>query len=331
MQPQAIAGWAYMLLVAIIATLISNAVVLGGKNPIEASAAAVVLGLLARNAKLVPAICFPGIKSSEKLLVLGIIFMGASLDFNKTFEHGLILISVIVLSMASGLVLIYALGALFKLPRNLSVLLAIGTSICGGTAVAISAPIIGAKDEEISYAVGTIALWGLAAILIYPALGRAFGASDYHFGVFAGTAIHSTPQVVGAGFIFSDEAGKIATAVKLVRNCFMAPLAFGLALLMRGRQNGSPSGSADLKRAFPWFLFGYFLMALCHTKGYFTPQGVAAFTEIGKFLVLLGMVGVGLNTVLEAFKQVGWAPLLVGLLGSVILAAQSAGLIALFI
>src|SRR5205807_895270 len=121
-------------------------------------------------------------------------------------------------------------------------LLAVGTCICGGTAIALVAPLIRAKEEETSYAVAVIALWGVAAILIYPLGAHELGVSNEDFGLFAGTAIHSTPQVVGAGIVYSEESGKIATAVKLVRNCFMAPLAMLIALWFATQQVRDEAG-----------------------------------------------------------------------------------------
>ena len=155
---------------------------------------------------------------------------------------------------------------------------------------------------------------------------------DAAFGVFAGTAIHSTPQVIGAGFIFSDLAGKTATAVKLVRNCFMAPLAFGIAMWTT-RASGAGSGRTwrrgSAAKAFPWFLIGYFLLAGLNTAGAFTAAQVEGLGRIGRFLITVSMAGIGLNTVFRSFKSIGWKPLLVGLLGAIVVAAVSISMIAL--
>jgi len=131
---------------------------------------------------------------------------------------------------------------------------------------------------------------------------------------------------VGAGFIFSDIAGKTATAVKLVRNCFMVPLAFLIAVwytkttLMTKKEKGM---HINVAKAFPWFLFGYFLMAGLNTQGYFSEAGVKAFNTAGRFFILLGLAGIGLNTVFASFKKVGFKPLIIGLIGSIIVAGCS--------
>ena len=234
---------------------------------------------------------------------------------------------IILVTMVLGFFLIFFLAKFMKLPLGLSVLLAVGTTICGTSAIAVTAPLIKSREEETSYAIATVALWGLVAILLYPYLAQLVHASDLGFGVFAGTAIHSTPQVIGAGFMFSDSAGQTATAVKLVRNCFMAPVAILIAIWFSKKADSGTVGRVNILKAFPWFLFGYFLMAFCNTRGYFSAALVDQLSNAGKFLILLGMAGVGLNTNFASFKTVGFKPLVVGLIGSIIVAGVSAAMI----
>ena len=336
LKTENIPGWLLMILLAAGSLLLSNQITAGGKHPLEATALAVVIGVLARNLGLVPRAFHPGIRTFEKFLTLGIILIGATLNFKDFRSQGPRMLSIILVTMLVSYLVIYALGRLFKLPWTLATLLAVGTTICGGSAIAITAPLIKAREEETSYAIGTITLWGLMAILVYPKVAQLLGATDVHFGVFAGTAIHSTPQVVGAGFIFSDLAGKTATAVKLVRNCFMAPLAFILAAWTarasrraRAAEDGSPH--VNVAKAFPWFLFGYFLMAGLNTAGYFSPTGLDGLAWAGRFLITVSMAGIGLNTAFGAFKNVGLKPLVVGLLGAVVVAGVSLGMIGLLL
>lgn len=326
MKKEYLPGWILMLAVGIVSLFLSKLVVIGGKNPVEAAALAIVLGILIRNTGFVPGICHPGIKVFEKILIFGIVLIGASLNFKTIGSQGPKMLAIILTTMTVSFFVIYILGKVFKLPTALAILLSVGTTICGGSAIAVTAPLIKAKEEETSYAIGTIALWGLIAILLYPKLAQLMGVTDVNFGIFAGTAIHSTPQVVGAGFIFSDLAGKTATAVKLVRNCFMVPLAFLIAvwytkhILMNTNKKGT---HMNVAKAFPWFLFGYFIMAGLNSQGYFSAEGIKAFNTVGRFLILLGLAGIGLNTVFSSFKTVGVKPLIVGLCGSVVVAGCS--------
>jgi uncharacterized integral membrane protein (TIGR00698 family) len=315
-----------MLGVGTISMLLSNLVVIRGKNPIEAAVIAILIGILIRNSGILPKVFLPGIQAFEKILILGIVLIGASLNFRTIVSQGINILVIILTTMIISFFAITFLGKIFNLPTALAVLLSVGTTICGGSAIAVTAPLIKAREEETSYAIGTIAFWGFIAILLYPKMAQLLGATDIDFGVFAGTAIHSTPQVVGAGFIFSDLAGKTATAVKLVRNCFMVPLAFFIAvwytntILKIQRNKGI---RVDVVKAFPWFLFGYFLMAGLNTQGYFSLEGVKAFHAAGRFLILLGLSGIGLNTVFTAFKKVGLKPLVVGFLGALVVAGCS--------
>ncbi len=334
MKKEFIPGWLLMAAIGIVSILLSKLIVAGGKQPVEATALAIVIGLLVRNLGLVPAVFHAGIKNFEKPLIWGIILIGATLDFRTISSQGPRMLIIILVTMTVSYFVIYTLGRLFRLSPTLSTLLSVGTTICGGSAIAITAPLIKAKEEETSYAIGTIALWGLGAILFYPQIARAFGVSDIAFGVFAGTAIHSTPQVVGAGFIFSDLAGKTATAVKLVRNCFMAPLAFLIAAwftrtyLQAAAREKRP---VNWVKAFPWFLFGYFVMAGLNTAGYFSAKGIGGLSWLGRSLIIVAMAGIGLNTIFSAFKKVGLKPLVVGLFGALIVAACSILMISLLL
>jgi uncharacterized integral membrane protein (TIGR00698 family) len=333
MKKEFLPGWILMLGIGTVSIFLSNLIVIGGKNPIESAVIAIVLGILLRNSGLLPEIFLPGIRAFEKILILGIVLIGASLNFETIGSQGAKILAIILVTMTVSFFVIYLLGKFFQLPTALALLLSVGTTICGGSAIAVTAPLIKAKEEETSYAIGTIALWGLVAILLYPKIAQMLAVTDAHFGIFAGTAIHSTPQVVGAGFIFSDLAGKTATAVKLVRNCFMVPLAFLIAIwysrLMKGQKK--EEAHVNVVKAFPWFLFGYFLLAGLNTLGYFTEKGIEAFNTGGKFLILLGLGGIGLNTVFRSFKKVGVKPLLVGFFGAVVVAGCSILMIALLV
>ncbi len=321
-------GWALMVVLSLIAMAISNLVVIGNSQPLEASALVVILGIIFRNAWKLPASCVSGVKAAEKLLVFGIVLMGFGLNYHKVFGESRDILILIITTMLVGFFAIILLSRWAQLPQKLGLLLAVGTCICGGTAIALVAPLIKAKEEETSYSVAVIALWGVAAVLFYPPLALALGATSHDFGLFAGSAIHSTPQVVGAGFIFSEEAGKLATAVKLVRNCMMAPMALLIALWFTRQVTTGDKTSIPFIKAFPWFLFAYFLTSWLGTQGYVSKEHFKQYLEpAGKFLILVGMAGVGLNTDLGALRRVGYMPLLIGMIGAAIVAGVAITLI----
>ena len=344
MKKENITGWIAMALLAVAAMFIAGWAQ-GGlesfigelkKNPVEKALVAIIIGIALRNLKLLPKMMDAGVKAYEKPLILGIVLYGVKLNFSDIAEKNpegtlLKLFATIIITMVVGFTSIYLLARLFKLPRRLSILLGVGTTICGGSAIAITAPLIEAEEQETSYAITTIALWGLVAIVAYPLIAASFaGVTDLGFGVFAGTAIHSTPQVVGAGHIFSAEAGNIATGVKLIRNCFMVPLAMGVALWYTGVQSGAMKKEGkklNWVKAFPWFLFGFFVMAYLGSSNYFTPEGARRIGKAGSFMILMGMAGIGMSTRLDSFKGIGIKPFIVGLIGAFIVAGVSLGLI----
>lgn len=329
-------GWLLMLAIAIIATLVSELIVVGTTHPLEPAVLAIILGIALANVRVLPASTAAGIKAFETPLIVGIVLIGAGLNIADILGQGWAILGVILGTMTIGFWAIYFLAKAFGLNQRLSLLLSVGTTICGGTAIAVTAPLIESKEEETSYAIGTIALWGVVAMILYPKLFMLFAPdADTIFGLFAGTAVQSTPQAVGAGFIFSELAGDVATAVKLVRNTFIGPLALVIAVwygCWKRKQYGAETVGGEARRVnwmrgFPWFLFGYFVMVALRSYGFFTEVAITSFTSWGKFLILLGMAGIGLNTRFSAFREIGTKPLVVGFIGAVILAASALGLI----
>lgn len=331
-------GWLVMLIIAIVSALVSGLIVVGGAHPLEPAVVAILLGIVLCNSRLLPAATAAGIKAFETPLICGIVLIGAGLNVADVLGQGWAILGVILGTMVVGFWTIYFLAQAFGLSQRLSLLLSVGTTICGGSAIAVTAPLIEAREEETSYAIGTIALWGVVAMMLYPQLFALIApGADTAFGVFAGTAVQSTPQAVGAGFIFSELAGDIATAVKLVRNTFIGPLALVIALWYTcsvRRRCDAESEEAQARRVnwlrgFPWFLFGYFAMVALRSYGFFTDIAIDSFTSWGKFLILVGMAGIGLNTRFSAFRGIGARPLVVGFIGAVILAGAALGLMRL--
>ncbi len=323
-------GLLVVVSIGAVSELISRQWMVGGKHPLESSALAILLGLAVAAFGILPQSTKSGVKYADKLLVLGIVFMGAGLNLASILAQGPIILTIVFVTMISGMICISLLAKTFNLERTLGILLAVGTTICGTSAIAITAPLLKAKEEVTSYAVSVVALCGLVAIFLYPFLGQQLGMNDTQFGVFAGASIHSTPQVIGAGFLFSAAAGQLATVVKLVRNCFMAPLAMFIGAI-EARRNRAEGQKVNISKAFPWFLFGYFIMAGLNSAGFLSGDASAGFTDLGKFLVVLGMAGVGLSTSLSSFRTIGIKPLFVGVIGTGIVGIICFALIRFFL
>jgi len=316
-------GWAVMAAVAFISRLISGLVEINGTHPLEAMMVGIILGAAARNIGLIPKKWEPYLKKFETPLLWGIMLLGAGFSISIAKELPLSLV-VIFASMIIGFFFIYYIGRKLGLPDKLSALLAVGTTICGGSAIAITSPLIKAKEEETSYSVSTIVIAAFVLLITLPFLGNALGLNQISFGIWSGTSVHNTPQTIGTGYIYGDQAGQVATIVKLTRNMFMIVVAVLVSLWFGAKESGEGRlGKKAILKAFPWVLFGYIAMAICAVQGFFTPEGVSFFKAAGKYLILMGMVGIGFGTNFRDIKRLGFKPLIIGLAGAVVVTGVS--------
>src|SRR5690625_3809071 len=166
----------------------------------------------------------------KKLLKVAIVLLGFSFSLTELFAVGKYSLLIVIVSVIAGLTFTYYIGRMFGLRGNTSLLIGSGTAICGATAIVTLSPIIKAKEEELTYAVNTIFAFNVLAILTFPVIGALFNMSDYHFGIWAGAAIHDTSSVVAAGYAYSDEAGAVSVVVKLARTLMLIPLALAVAI-----------------------------------------------------------------------------------------------------
>jgi uncharacterized integral membrane protein (TIGR00698 family) len=318
-----VVGWIVMGLVAYASMWISRLIVIKGAHPVEAMMVGIILGALARNAGLVPKKWEPVLKKFETPLLWGIVLLGAGFSLKIASELPLSLV-VIIVTMLIGFFFIYFLGNKLGLSQKISALLAVGTTICGGSAIAITSPLIKAKEEETSYSVSTIVIAAFVMLIALPFLGQVFGLSETAFGIWSGTSVHNTPQTIATGYIYGDEAGQVATLVKLSRNMFMIVVAILVSVWFGAKEaSRSKLGWKAILKAFPWVLFGYIAMAICAVNGFFTPEGVAFFKKAGKFLILMGMVGIGFGTNFKDIRRFGLRPLVTGIVGAVFVTAIS--------
>ncbi|PKL74772.1 MAG: hypothetical protein CVV27_18795 [Candidatus Melainabacteria bacterium HGW-Melainabacteria-1] len=311
---------------------------------------AILLGLFIRNVVGVSKSYDPGVKFAlERVLRLGIILLGLRLSLQDIANTGGAAMLLVFTCIAVALSTAWAVGRLFQIPPRLTALIGVGTSICGNTAIVATAPAIGAKEEEVSFAVAVITLFGLIAVIFYPIIGQALGLNDTAFGLWAGTAVNDTSQVVAVGAAHSPTALSVATIVKLMRNTIMAPLIILMGLLLRNQvpKTGSPQSTVPRGGILiPWFVIGFLTMSLIRTSGIaagLLPQDVTrpgqlqaaasilnAFDAMAKFAILTALAGVGLGTRLQILRRIGLKPFLLGLCVSVVLSIASLSLIMLF-
>jgi uncharacterized integral membrane protein (TIGR00698 family) len=272
----------------------------------------------------------PGIKFSlTRVLRLGIILLGARLSLQAVISIGASALLLVLACVAFALTLAYLLGRAMRIPARLAALIGVGTAICGNSAIIATAPVIDARDEDVSYAVATITAFGTLAVILYPAIGFFTGMTDRVFGMWAGTAILDTSQVVAAGAAFTTAARDIATVVKLVRNTLMVPLILLIGIVYtRAQKRSNPSVKVSVSKAIPWFVLGFLGMSVLRTIGNalgIMPVDVSnpgsltaaawllnALDEITKFAILMALAAIGLSTDAASIRRTGVKPLALG-------------------
>lgn len=242
-----------------------------------------------------PVILEEGIRfSGKKVLQYSIIFLGFSLNLGVVMRVGAQSLAVMLFTLSAAFVTAYFVGKTLRLDTNLKILIGVGTSICGGSAIAATAPVIEANDEDVTFAISTIFLFNIIAVFLFPALGHLMKMSENAFGLWAGTAINDTSSVVAAAFSFSDAAGRFATVVKLTRTLMIIPITFALAFA-RARGAKGKVGSIDMAKIVPWFVLGFLVASLVRSLRLLPDAANSALNETGKFGICVAMTAIGLN------------------------------------
>ena len=319
------------------------------KSPVSAIMMAIVLGMLVANTIKLPDSIQPGLKfCTSAILKIGIMLLGIRLSLTGAGQFTLVALPFVIAAIAIGLFTVGLLGRYMGLSRQLSGLIAVGTSICGCTAIVATAPLIKANESEVSYAVACITVFGLAAMFIYPVLAhQVFAAQPELSGLFLGTSIHETAQVAGAGMMYEAQynapvALDIATVTKLVRNLCMIAVIPLVGILYGAERSKDDSTKINFLAMIPWFIVGFALMSAIRTIGDIgeRPFGVmepAQWTDIVAFLkesaercLLVAMAAVGLTSMFAGIIRIGLRPFALGLFAAVLIGGVSFVLISWF-
>ena len=304
--------WQGVLLCAAIA---AAATVIGQFVPVVGSAIpAVVIGIVVASLRKPAARFAPGIGYAGKfVLQLAVVLLGAQLSLASILVVGLRSLPVMLSSLCACLLAAWLLGRLLRIDRDLNILLGVGTGICGASAIAAVSPVIRARNESISYAISTVFLFNVLAVLCFPALGHLLGMSPRAFGLFAGTAVNDTSSVVAAASVFGAAALGYAVVVKLVRTLMIIPISVSLAVIESRRESDrEPLTLRRVAKLIPWFLVGFLVMASARSIGVIPAEAVEALTHISVFFVATALAGIGLSTDLRAIRSAGLRPLLLG-------------------
>lgn len=260
----------------------------------------------------------PGVAfTSKKILQYAVILLGFGMNLSVVIEKGRQSLPVIISTIATSLIIAALLYRILKIPTRSAILIGVGSSICGGSAIAATAPVIEADDEEIAQSISVIFLFNIAAAIFFPALGAALGLSNEGFGLFAGTAINDTSSVTAAASawdgLYGSNTLEAATIVKLTRTLAIIPITMFLALYRtRKEQNGS-GNTLNMAKIFPFFVL-FFLLASVLTTVFHLPGSVTGpLKDLSKFFIIMAMAAIGTNTNLVTLIKTGMKPIILGL------------------
>ncbi len=325
-------GVLFALAIAVPAWLLGKQFeVVGG--PVFAILIGMVLALLVPAEKGEPLAA--GVRfTSKKVLQYAVILLGFGLNLAQIAQVGMTSLPIIVSTITTSLVVSYALCRALDIPGKISTLIGVGSSICGGSAIAATAPVIEADDEEVAQAISVIFLFNVIAALVFPTLGGALGLTNEGFGLFAGTAVNDTSSVTAAAAAWDGmhpgaNTLDAATIVKLTRTLAIIPITLALAfwqLRQARRAGGEAKSTFSLRRAFPTFIV-FFVLASVVTTVFSLPAAVTApVKELSKFLIVMAMAAIGFNTDLVKLVRTGGKPILMGLCCWVAIACVSLGM-----
>lgn len=256
--------------------------------------------------------------TSKKILHYAIILLGFGLNLSVVFETGKQSLPIIISTITTSLIVAYFLAKAMNIPGKISTLIGIGSSICGGSAIAAAAPCIDADDNEIARAISVIFFFNLLAALFFPAFGDFLGfshSSGQAFGIFAGTAINDTSSVTAAAstwdsmFQLGSSTLDKAVTVKLTRTLAIIPITIGLAFYTSHQEKKHSGKKINWIKIFPMFILYFILASIITTIA--TNNGIATsffmpMKILSKFLIVLAMAAIGFNTdIVELVKKNG--------------------------
>lgn len=254
--------------------------------------------------------------TSKKILQYAVILLGFGMNITDILIQGKQSLPIIISTISTSLIIAYLLCKILKIPSKISTLIGVGSSICGGSAIAATAPVIDADDEEIAQAISVIFLFNIIAALIFPALGSMLGLSNEGFGLFAGTAINDTSSVTAAAAawdgIHNSNTLSSATIVKLTRTLAIIPITLTLAFLRTRKEKNNEANKVSLKSIFPFFILYFVLAAIITTVFNLSPMITDPIKELSKFFIIMAMSAIGLNTNIVKLIKSGIKPIFMG-------------------
>lgn len=325
-------GVLFCLIFAIPATLLGKQVeVVGG--PVFAILIGMALALAVpkdRREPLAAGVTY----TSKKILQYAVILLGFGMNLAQILSKGAQSLPIIVATISTSLVIAFVLCRVMKVPSKIATLVGVGSSICGGSAIAATAPVIDADDREIAQAISVIFLFNVIAALVFPTLGGMLGLTNEGFGLFAGTAINDTSSVTAAASAWDSmhpgaNVLESATVVKLTRTLAIIPITLALAcwqMRLARKAGGDAKNTFSFKRAFPMFVL-FFVLASVVTTVFQLPVSITApIKELSKFFIVMAMAAIGFNTDIVELVKKGGKPIALGFCCWIGIACMSLGM-----
>ena len=306
-----------------------------GRPWLEALVLAILIGTAVRTAWSPPAVWLPGIEFSAKILLeVAVVLLGATISASTIASAGAALLVGIACTVCVTILFSYGLGRLFGLPRRMAALIACGNSICGNSAIAAVAPIIGADSDDVAASIAFTAVLGVVVVLGLPALSVALHMSPRGFGVLAGLTVYAVPQVLAATAPISSLSAQVGTLVKLVRVLMLGPVVLALSVLMtrRGLGAGGVPATAGarlpkLSHLVPWFIIGFLLLVAGRSFDLIPHAALAPASLAATWLTVVSMAALGLGVDVRVISKAGPRVIAVVTLSLIGLGAVAFGLI----
>jgi uncharacterized integral membrane protein (TIGR00698 family) len=290
---------------------------------------AIILGLLIANTVGVPEIFRAGVGTYEFWLKAGIVLLGSRFLLGDILKLGSISLVLVAIEIVGALAFMTFLGRAFNLKPKLTTLLAVGSAVCGVSAIIATKGAIDADDEDSSFSIAAILALGALALFTFPLIGHLLHLSDHAYGIWSGLAVDNTAEATAAGALYSDAAGKLAVLVKSTRNAMIGfvVLAYAIYWASQGQAKEVTNKAAFLWQKFPKFVLGFLAISVLATYQFFNKEQVGALANLSRWAFLLTFAGVGLRTNFREMRKQGLRPFAVGAIGEVVIAAFTLALV----
>ncbi|MBW9086360.1 YeiH family putative sulfate export transporter [Rhizobium wenxiniae] len=291
----------------------------------------IILGMLIRNTIALPQAVEAGIQFSlKRILRAGIILLGLQVTIAQILSLGGSALLMVALTLVATFLAIRLTGRLMGVDRQLTDLIAAGTSVCGASAVIAANTVVRGRQEHVAYAVACVTLFGSISMIAYPLLAAPLGLDERAYGLWSGATIHEVAQVVAASFQAGDVAGQFGTISKLARVVLLAPLIMTLALAMRSGSGANLNDGQRVSSPIPWFVLGFVAMMLVNSAVSIPADLTGNIVMLTNFLLSMALAAMGLQANIGKLRAEGWRPLALGAFGWIFIAAFGYAALKLF-